>query len=242
MYRPLIGISCCDSSERAPDISRYPLYHVYAWYCDAIWKAGGRPVMIPPVAGSDSAEEAADMVRRLDGIYFSGGGLSTAPKAAVQPKLMETQPKRSLAECALVRAGKDIKLPMIGSCRGHQIICESLGGTLSEETLPNHSQKTSYYYPTHSVDIEKNSRLAAIVGSGPWMVNSMHCQFVETCPPGFIANAWGPEGTVEGMETTDPDWYCITFQYHPEVLIFDERAKTLMESFVEAARLRASSR
>ena len=236
MSRPLIGVTCGLSTERCSDLAKYPFHHVYAWYSEAIWRAGGRPVIIPPMIGSDAEEEALDLVQRLDGIFFSGGGISTSPKADVQPKMMSTQPIRSVAEWALVRSSKALKLPIIGSCRGNQMICESLGGTLSDDVVAGHSQKHSFYYPCHPIEIVKNSKLASIVGAETWMVNSMHCQYIDKCPEGFIANAYSPENTIEGIESTDPDWFCVTFQYHPEVMIFDERARKMMAAFVDAAR------
>ena len=243
MARPLIGVTCALSSERCSDLSpTYPFYHVYAWYCEAIWRAGGRPVILPPVVGAEVDGEAEELVSQLDGIFFSGGGMSTAPKAPVQPRMMETQPIRSAAECALVRAGKALKLPMIGSCRGNQIICEGLGGALSTETVAGHSQKFSYYYPSHPIEVVKGSKLAALAGEESWMVNSMHCQYIETCPEGFVPNAFGPEKTIEGMESVDPEWFCVTFQYHPEVMIFDKRALDVMSGFVNAAKAYAEKK
>ena len=236
MERPLIGISCALSSELAPDLSKHPLYHVYAWYAEAIWRAGGWPVLVPPLISSDEIGQARELLNRLDGLYLSGGGLSTAPKREIQPKLCETQPIRSAAEFALVRAAKGLKLPLLGSCRGHQIICEALGGTIAEDILQQHNQIISYYYPSHEIEVLEGTRLAELIGSGFWPVNSMHCQYVETCPPGFRVNAIGPEGITEGMESDDPDWFCLTFQYHPEVMIFDEKALKVMRHFINIAR------
>lgn len=236
MARPLIGITSCLSSERCADLSpEYPFYHVYAWYCEAIWKAGGRAVILPSILGSTEGSEAEELLSRLEGVYITGGGLSTAPSRDAPPKLMGTQPVRSEVECAIIRECRRVKIPLIGSCRGHQMICESLCGALSENTLKEHAQKLPYYHPSHFITIEKDSKLAQVVGSEDWAVNSMHCQYVERCPAGFMANAYGPEQIIEGMEAVDPEWFCISFQYHPEIMIFDQRALRLMRAFVEAA-------
>jgi putative glutamine amidotransferase len=246
MNSPLIGLTGCLSSELCKDLApEYPFFHLKTWYCEAIRKAGGRPVIIPPVCGSDEEAEAIGLLSHFDGIYVTGGGMSTAPPWPVQPKLMETQPIRSAMECRLVRTCRDQKLPLIGSCRGHQIICEALGGTMSDELLYNHQQedtKIPFYYPSHAVTIVEGSRLASIIGDEEWAVNSMHCSYVEKCPDGFSANAYGPEGTIEGMETLDEEWFCISYQYHPEIMLFDERAEKVMKAFVEAAEAYARSR
>lgn len=241
MTRPWIGITCALSAERCNDLApQNPFYHVYTSYCEAIRAAGGRPILLPPVSSDDA--EAEELVDGLDGLFFTGGGLSTASKSAPLLKLMDQQPIRSAAEVALVLACRKKKLPVIGSCRGHQMICESLGGRLSDRTLEGHSQKYPFYEPCHRITITENSKLAAIVGAEDWDVNSMHRQFVETCPDGFLANAYGPEGTVEGMEAADPDWFCITFQYHPESMTRDSRAIAMMTRFVEEAKKQQNKR
>ena len=235
MKRPWIGITCALSKERSNDLSpQNPFFHVYTSYCEAIWAAGGRPVLLPPV--SNDAAEAEDLVDGLDGLFFTGGGLSTAPKTGIVLKLMDQQPIRSKAEVALVLACQNKKLPTIGSCRGHQVICESLGGSLSDLVLEGHLQKYPFSAPCHRITIAENSKLASIVGKEDWDVNSMHRQYVELCPDGFVANAFGPEGTIEGMESADPDWFCISFQYHPESMIYDERAIVLMNRFIDEAK------
>jgi len=235
MERPWIGITCALSSERCNDLSpQSPFYHVSTPYCEAIWAAGGRPVILPPL--SSNTAEAEELIDGLDGLFFTGGGLSTVSKTAPLQKLMEQQPIRSAAEVALVLACQKKKLPTIGSCRGHQMICESLGGRLSDETVEGHRQQYPFYDPCHRITITENSKLASIVGAEDWDVNSMHRQYVETCPEGFIPNAFGPEETNEGMEAVDPNWFCITFQYHPEFMVRDDRAIALMKRFVDEAK------
>lgn len=103
-------------------------------------------------------------------------------------------------------------------------------------------QNISYYYPSHSIKIVKGSKLASIVEKESWMVNSMHRQHIKTCPDGFIVNAISSDQIIEGMESVDPDWYCIAFQYHPEAMIFDECAVKIMVSFVEAAEAYAEKK
>jgi len=239
MKRPLIGVTCGLSSERCNDLSpNLPFYHVYSVYCEAIWNAGGRPVILPPVNPGETAETADDLLCNLSGIFFTGGGLSTAKSTDKVLPLMAQQPIRSAAEQALILRCQAKKLPIIGSCRGHQMICESLGGTLSDNILPNHRQAFPYSDPTHLVTVGENTKLSALIGSEPWNVNSMHCQYVERCPSGFRVNAIGPEGTVEGMEAVDPDWFCMTFQYHPEMMVTDDRAAALLKAFIAAANRR----
>ncbi len=237
MERPLIGVTCGLSSERCNDLSpNIPFYHVYTDYCEAIWNAGGNPVILPPIAGAGE-EIVNDLLESLDGVFFSGGGLSTAPQKAVLEKLMDQQPVRSQAEQALIRGCQRRKLPIIGSCRGHQMICESLGGTMAEDCLEGHSQSHPYHTPKHNITIVPDTKLAAIVGGESWNVNSMHRQYVQTCPDGFRVNAFGPEGCIEGMEAEDTDWFCITFQNHPEMMIYDAHARGLIKAFVDAARV-----
>ena len=237
MERPLIGVTCALSSERCNDLSpNTPFYHVYTDYCEAIWNAGGNPVILPPIAGIAEESGVEPLLKSLDGVFFSGGGLSTVPNTVALGKLMGQQPVRSQAEQALIHGCQRRKLPIIGSCRGHQMICESLGGTMAEDCLEGHSQNYPYHTPKHSIAIVPDTKLAAIVGGESWNVNSMHRQYVKNCPAGFRVNAVGPEGCIEGMEADDPDWFCITFQYHPEMMICDTRAYGLIKAFVDAAK------
>ena len=236
MKRPFIGITCGLSSERCNDLSpNLPFYHVHSIYCDAIWNAGGRPVVLPPVNPAETSETADDLLEHLDGIFFTGGGLSTAKSSGKQLPLMAQQPIRSAAEQALIHRCQARKLPIIGSCRGHQMICETLGGALSDNVLTNHRQAFPYSEPHHRITIVENTKLSDLVGHEAWDVNSVHCQYVQTCPDGFCINAVGPEGTVEGMETKDPDWFCMTFQFHPEMMVSDDRAAAVLKSFIRAA-------
>lgn len=236
MKRPFIGITCGLSSERCNDLSpNLPFYHVYSIYCEAIWNAGGRPVILPPVNPAETEETADALLEHLDGIFFTGGGLSTTKSTGKVLPLMAQQPIRSAAEQALIQRCQAKKLPIIGSCRGHQMICETLGGTLSDSVLTNHQQAFPYSDPAHWVTVGENTKLSALIGDEAWNVNSIHCQYVQTCPKGFRVNAVGPEGTVEGMEAEDPDWFCMTFQYHPEMLVSDHRAAILLKAFIRAA-------
>lgn len=238
MERPLIGVTCGLSSERCNDLSpNVPFYHVYTDYCKAIWNAGGNPVIVPPIAVVAGEVAVEDLLERLDGVFFSGGGMSTVPKTEALGKLMNQQPIRSQAEQILIHACRRRKLPIIGSCRGHQMVCESLGGTMAEDCLDGHSQKHPYHTPKHNVTIVPDTKLETIIGGESWNVNSMHRQYVQTCPAGFRVNAFGPEGCIEGMEAEDADWFCITFQYHPEMMIYDARAHGLIKTFVDAARV-----
>ncbi len=237
MERPLIGVTCGLSSERCNDLSpNIPFYHVYTDYCEAIWNAGGDPVILPPIAGIAGEAAVEDLLENLDGVFFSGGGLSTAPKTAALEKLMDQQPVRSQAEQTLIHSCRRRKMPIIGSCRGHQMICESLGGTMAEGCLEGHSQSHPYYAPKHSIAIVPDTKLAAIIGGECWNVNSMHRQYVKNCPADFRANAFSPEGCIEGMEAENADWFCITFQYHPEMMTYDARAQGLLKAFVDAAK------
>ena len=236
MKRPFVGVTCGLSSERCNDLSpNMPFYHVYSIYCEAIWNAGGQPVILPPVNSTAEAETADDLLAHLDGIFFSGGGLSTAKSTGTLQPLMTQQPIRSAGERTLIQRCQAKKLPIIGSCRGHQMICETLGGTLGDGVLINHRQDFPYSEPTHWITVLENTKLSALIGDDAWNVNSIHRQYVQTCPSGFRVNAVGPEGTVEGMEAEDPDWFCMTFQYHPEMMPSDERAAIVLKAFIRAA-------
>ena len=231
--RPLIGITAPRSEETGHTEKTNQFYDfVQRTYSAQIRLAGGMPVLIPSVAdaGEDYVQE---LLSRLDGLYFTGGG--RLPGSGGTPKpLFEQQPERSAWEAQLIRAAFERDLPVLGVCRGHQMIVSVLGGSIDPERCPAHKQERPYDVGTHVIHIVPGTRFAEIVGEEDWLVNSIHVQRAGQVPPGFKTAALTDDGTIEAIDAEEKKFFLST-QFHPELMPQSERAQRVLRSFVRAA-------
>ena len=193
-------------------------------YYTSILEAGAIPLVIPPF---DNDEALIGLLDRVDGLLLSGG-------ADINPLYLKEEPLRDLhgvdpyrdrQELLLVRLAADRQIPMLGICRGIQVMNAALGGTLyqdiysqREETRLKHSQDMPRESASHSVAIDPDSQLATIMGTTSLFVNSFHHQAVHQPAPGFRVTALSPDGIVEAMESTEYK-SMIGVQWHPECFI-----------------------
>ena len=228
--RPLIGITTYAQDARW-GVWQLPAALIPLDYVDAVERAGGRPVLIPP-----SEEGVDETLAALDGIVFSGG-------ADVDPVLYgaeahaetdEPQKRRDAAELALLQAALERDLPTLAVCRGVQLLNVARGGDLVQH-LPEkvgHEQHRQVpgTFAEHPVEVQTGSRLQAIVGPDP-RVTSHHHQALGTVGDGLVETAWAEDGTVEAVE--DPDKrFLLGVQWHPEA----GEDRGLIEALVEEAR------
>lgn len=241
--QPLIGITT--ARFQSPDTGW--LYNrAYVAVIQAIEEAGGLPVMIPVSVDSDTLRA---IYTRMDGVLLPGGG-DVDPaiyNAAKHPKTGQADDARDFAELSVARWAVDDDLPLLGICRGHQVLNVALGGTLIQdipaqvETEINHDTPNDVPRgnPAHVVNIDPSSRLAAILGTTAPLVNSLHHQSVESAAPGACITAYSPDGVVEALELPDKH-FILSVQWHPEdMYLEDEAMQRLFRAFVEAARERA---
>ena len=233
---PLIGISAyCE-------VARWGLWELPAAvlprnYVDQVAAAGGTPVLVPPVP------EAAAAVRRLDGLIISGGPDIEPGRYGEQagPWTTVVRPERDEAEIAFFRAALTAGVPVLGICRGMQLMNVALGGTLIQH-LPDavgheeHSP-TPGTLAEHTITIGRDapgSRLAAILGAGTRTVPTHHHQGIGRLGAGLAATAWAEDGTIEAveLEQRDEHAFAIGVQWHPESA--DDPA--LFLALVEAGR------
>lgn len=229
---PLIGLSSYREQARwgVWEQSADLLPTVYAQSIEA---AGGVPVLLPPVAPSS----AASVVARLDGMVISGG-------ADVSPSLYGEQPHpltigwrddRDAWELALLTAAAPLSLPVLGVCRGMQVMAVHAGGVLDQHVPDvvghaDHSPGSDSFGAT-SVRIDPASRLASLVGPS-LAVHCHHHQSVRT-HPGFTASAWSEDGLLEAMEAPG-ERMRVAVQWHPEMVA----DAGLFRALVEAASTR----
>jgi putative glutamine amidotransferase len=188
-------------------------------YSDALVRAGALPLLLPVLDGSDAEE----VVAGLDGLVLSGGGDMAAwcygEDAAPEAYGVDTE--RDAWELALVEAASAIDLPILGICRGAQVINVAGGGTLFQH-LPAISDECHRVLdqprePVHAVRVEIASLLFDITRRRKFGVNSLHHQSVGRVGSGLRAVAWSPDGVVEAIESSlgRP---MLGVQWHPELL------------------------
>ncbi len=213
--RPLIGLTgnfvdgCCSLASA---------------YYTSVLKAGGVPLVIPPT-GND--EIIAHILGFLDGIVLTGG-------ADLNPLLIGEEPipqlrginaERDSHELLVTRMAADLHIPILGICRGIQVIGAAFGGLLYQDiytqhhgTTCKHDQNADRWVATHTVELLSGSQLYNLFQTTRLAVNSFHHQAVKTPPQGFMVSATAPDGIIEAMESVN-DHQILAVQWHPECFI-----------------------
>lgn len=188
-------------------------------YAAAVETAGGVPLLLPPVA---SAGAAQTVVSRLDALVVSGGADVDPGRygAAPHPRTAAWRPDRDAWELALLSAAEAAGLPVLGICRGMQVMAVHAGGTLEQHTPDvvgddSHSPGGDAYGSVE-VSTVPGSRLAGLVGARA-EVSCHHHQSVAS-HPGFVVAARAADGTLEAMEAPG-ERYCLAVQWHPETRV-----------------------
>ena len=204
--RPLIGISA-----NTADID-LTLRRVY---CDQIVRAGGVPMVLPPV---DDAEVLINMLEGIDGLVLTGGADYNPLWYGEQPEkeLHTINSTRDLPELLLTRLAFNRQIPILGICRGVQTMAIALGGNLVQDlkTPLKHSQDAPRSEATHSVTITEGSTLYGLYGQETF-VNSFHHQAVKDCGSHLYVVATAPDGVIEAVESTEQK-ALMGVQWHPE--------------------------
>jgi putative glutamine amidotransferase len=239
---PVIGILTRQDTSMA--WTGYRLYGQGAVYCQAVALAGGAPVLIPLELGESAWRS---IYERLDGLLLPGGGDVDPAHYGEVPhkKLGKVNDALDEAELVLTRWALDDDMPLLGICRGIQLINVAAGGSLHQD-LPSQvpgalrHRFSSPEYPrdhrAHPVHIQPSSRLAGALDAVDLAVNSRHHQAVKDVAQAFVVAAQAPDGVVEGIEKPRAR-FCIGVQWHPENLAAsDPQMLALFETFVRAAQ------
>lgn len=238
--KPVIGITCPWSVETWGDsIESGGYYYVGKFYVEAICKYGGIPLLITPehIQGDDIDEDILSIMNIVQGILFTGGGDARKFSSDELPILKKQQEIRYSFESELMRKAYDQGIPMLGICRGYQMITEVFGGSLGENIIEGHSQDRSGWEAWHKVFINKDSWLYSTIGKEEWEVNSFHIQEVSKIPEDFIISATSEDGIIEGIEAVNHP-FLVGFQFHPEELeARDEKAGKIIEGFINKSNI-----
>jgi len=242
MLYPLIGVPC--HNDRSARWSGFVIQAQGRAYIEAIAAAGGIPLLIPLNLSGPALRALCDS---LDGILLAGGEDVTPMMYGETPheKLGEVDEERDRVELELARLALADGVPLLGVCRGIQMLNVAAGGTLYQDIAAQrpgalkHDYHTAEYprdYLAHQVHVVPDSRLATALGVTVTTVNSRHHQAVKATAPGMVVVARSPDGIVEGIESPAHP-FAVGVQWHPENLATDaEGRRGLFEAFVAAAR------
>jgi len=238
--KPLIGIA-----GRPKEDTEEQNFFVHAAQFEdvqAVYRNGGMPVILPPVF---QADEAADWVARLNGVYIPGGwDVSLRYNPSADPALLE-HPDEALdeADAALIGAALETGKPLLCICRGMQVLNVALGGILADD-IPTRFTQPLAHRPAkgappdssaHRVELAAGSLLSGIFNAPYLRVNSFHHQAVLQVGESLFVTARAPDGMIEGLEHRDHP-FCLAVQWHPEVAIGNQEGMdALFIRFIQAA-------
>lgn len=243
MDRPVIGM--CTALEPARwSVWDQPAVLLARSYVDAVQRAGGLAVLLPP--DPQLVQEPAQALELIDGLLLAGGA-DIDPASYGQPAHAETQdsvPERDASEIALTRAAIDLDLPVLGICRGMQLINVALGGTLTQH-LPEHLGHQehrrvvgSFDGSDHDVDVADGTLAGRVIGAARHGTKSHHHQGVDRLGDGLRVSATSPfDGLIEAVELPQRA-FVLGVQWHPEADVMSP----VVGGLVEAAGARAHSR
>jgi putative glutamine amidotransferase len=236
-YAPRIGIS--GVLRRWQDADRTG---VNAAYVRSVAGAGGVPLILSQLMAPADVGVA---LQACDGLLLTGGE-DVDPehyREAPSPKLGTVDRERDQFELALFAAARERGLPVLGICRGIQLINVALGGTLYQD-LPserasevNHDPKAARTGRTHHVRLAAGSRAASVIGVDRLVPNSFHHQAIKQLAPGLVASGWADDGVIEAVESAEGPWL-LAVQWHPEEMHADATAPELklFRALVDEAR------
>ncbi|MEU3348325.1 gamma-glutamyl-gamma-aminobutyrate hydrolase family protein [Streptomyces sp. NPDC006700] len=211
MGKPLIGVSTYLESRASWGVWELPAALLPAGYPRLVQAAGGLAAMLPP----DEPSHAASVLARLDGLVVAGGP-DVEPQrygAEREPRTGPPARERDAWELALIRASLDSGTPLLGICRGMQLLNVALGGTLVQH-IDGHTEDVGVF-GAHPVTPVAGTRYAAVVPEETY-VPTYHHQAVDRLGEGLRASAHATDGTVEAVELPG-DRFALGVQWHPEM-------------------------
>ena len=238
--KPLIGITTSGRHENNFETKYYQSYFtVPDFYVEAVRRAGGVPVLLPP----GDLTDAETLIQRLDGFIITGGA-DVHPDHydgnSAHPSLTTMDAERDDAELHLVRLLADQDRPTLCVCRGMQLLNVALGGSLTEH-IPDIREQDLHRsadggWTMHPVHISEGSRLAELTGTHTVETFSGHHQAAKHISERLRVVAQSPDGIVEALEMPAHRWL-IGVQWHPEKSAADDPTQQrIFDGLVRAAR------
>ena len=233
MKKPIIGVTLLWDEEKNS-------YWMLPGYLEGLEEAGAIPIILPLAADGADIAQLADL---CDGFLFTGGQ-DVAPQLygeAMKPTCGELCPARDTLEQELLNRALEQDKPILGICRGLQILNVTLGGTLYQD-LPTehpseieHSMKPPYDQAAHTVRILPDTPLAALLQKQELGVNSCHHQAIRSLAPSLVEMARSTDDLIEAMYLPGKT-FIWGVQWHPEMSLQEESSRKIFEAFVGAVQ------
>jgi putative glutamine amidotransferase len=236
--RPVIGVTAY-GEHASYGIWEHEAVLLPRTYPDVVIAAGGVPILLPPLP------ESAGAVDRLDAVVLAGGP-DVGPDrygAAPHPRTGQPRPERDAAELAVLHRALERGIPVLGVCRGAQILNVGLGGTLVQHVpdAVGHSghNPSPGVFGTVEVTLEAGSRVGAALGRAT-TVRCHHHQALDRVADGLVVTGRAADGLVEAVELAGSRWV-VGVQWHPEEVAADVRLLTALVKAASGARSRLGS-
>ncbi len=237
----MIGITA--SLRRFPHEDKHEseYFYLYEPYISAIHDAGGVPVIIPVGLGPRYTGRVLELIH---GLVLSGGGDIDPNRYGdlLTTKLRRVEPKKDETEIEIFNLAFSRNIPILGICRGAQLMNVALDGTLYQDIITqmrmaiNHDAEFPPSEPSHVVTIEKDTKLYKILGESAIWTNSRHHQGIKLHGKGLTVSAKASDGLIEGIEHPNKKWV-IGVQWRPESMAkIDKLQAKLFKAFVDACK------
>lgn len=230
--RPIIGVTSSFDNDKQQML-------INMTYVRSVELAGGLPVILPV---TEDKQMIAEMVDRVDGLLFTGG-------PDIDPQLFNEEPipgqggispQRDLLDLELLRLALAKDKPVLGICRGIQVLAVAAGGTLYQDInsqmkgILKHGQDAPRWYATHSVTVKPGTKLACIMEAPTLRVNTYHHQAIKDVPRDFVVSAEAEDGIIEAIESTKHR-FVFGVQFHPECFYEARTFLPIFEALVKTA-------
>ena len=235
MKKPLIGITL--DNEEPGKYSKFPWYAIRENYLNSVYKFGGVPFPL-----FHDTKSVGELSKILDGLIITGGNFDINPKLYGEKNSGSRiiKQNRTIFEISIFKKLLKLKKPILGICGGEQIINVACNGTLIQDIkkiqkkkIINHEQINPRNEVSHSITINKKTKLHKIINKFKIQVNSAHHQAVDKIGNNLLVSAIANDNIVEAIEHKNHPW-CIGVQWHPEFLI-TQYDKILIKNFIQCA-------
>lgn len=234
MNKPLIGLNA-DYRSAKKDSPAFS--YVCSGYYDSIVRAGGVPIVIPPLSDDADLERILDL---LDGVVLVGGA-DLDPRRdgfMLHPSVRALETRRENFDRRLIKMIADRRMPVFGIGVGMQLLNLHEGGNLFlhiPEDLPKALPHRDSLDPAHrhALEVVPGTLMERVYGEGEIRVNSLHHMAIDEVAPGFQVTARCPDGVIEAIESVRSDWFALGTQFHPESDSASALDLRIFEEFIE---------
>jgi len=234
--KPIVAIN---ADFRSAKKDTPALCWVPAGYFDTIQRAGGIPMILPPM---DSAADLARALDLVDAVMLSGGN-DLDPRRdgyMLHPSMRLMESRRETFDRQLVKLAADKRLPVLGIGAGMQLLNVAQGGNLLFHIPEDVTKALPHKDPLdaghrHALEVVPGTLMETVYGEGEIRVNSSHHMAVDEVAPDFLVSARSPDGVVEAIECQRLDWWAVGVQFHPESDSASALDQRIFEEFILAA-------